>query len=462
MKRKQRAKVSIYIKLVLSYLLFSVMVIILLMASLYVVSLLRTKGHLDSAYPYKIVNEKVCKEQIAGIEGLGGWVEQLDEEYRIIAVYGEKKTDSQAYSPDDLFWLLSGDKASPLEYIGFINKSEDVSGYYLVQYHRKDITMSVTILYSGNNTNSSWNTALLILFFLLSVGLCLLMAAYLSRPIRRPLRSLSDAFHRVKEGEEAVVLDFKAEAEFVEIRDTFNVMTQSLAAAKREKEEAETKKNKMLLELSHDIRTPISTINSFAVALEEDMVKEEDKPGYYKTIHMKAIKVSSLADDMFMMLKMKSDGYQLQKQRADICEFLRIQCVEYFQDAQERGLEMDINIPETEIYYEADYPLLARMIGNLLSNAVKYNQTGKQIAVTLEKDRERILIKVADDGVAIDEEVRGRLFDDFVRADMARKSDGGTGLGLSIAKTIVEKHGGKISYEYQRGENCFMVEMKVV
>jgi len=450
-------KISIYKKLVLSYILFSLLMIIMMAISLIGIAWLQTEGNLDSAYPYDIINERVCREYLPGIKGLNGWVEKLDDNYRVIEVYGEKRTDNDIYTPAELYQLISGDKDSPTEYIGFLNQSEDHSGYYLVHYHRSDIQIETTIMYSAENSNPLWGRLTMVIFLILFIGTCLLMATYLSRRIKRPLRNLSGAMNQFKTGEEAIVLDFKAEAEFAEIRDTFNMMTQSLAETRWEKEKAEDRKNKMMLELSHDIRTPISTINSFAVALYEGMVKEEDKQDYYKTIHMKAVRVSNLADDIFTMLKMRSGDYQLQKNREDICEFLRRQCAEYYQDAQEKGLEMIIDIPEKEIYYEADYDLLTRVIENLLTNAIKYNCTGKKLEVRMEKKEGRIMISVVDDGMAIAEEIRDRLFDDFTRGDSARKSDGGTGLGLSIAGAIVEKHGGNIRYECCNNENHFII-----
>jgi len=454
-------KISLYKKLVLTYILFSLLLLVVLAVSLFGIALVQSQGRLDGVYPYQIKSTGACEKYQSGIEGLNGWVEKLDENYQVMEVYGEKYTEAQGYDPYQLFLLTSGDKNSSLEYVGFMNHSEDHAGYYLVQYHRSDVEINTTMMYSSANSNPLWNKLFLAVFLILFAGICLLMANYLSRRIKRPLKSLSSAMSRVKAGEETVELDFKAEAEFAEIRDAFNIMSRTLAQARREKNEAEARKNKMMLELSHDIRTPISTINSFAVALEQNMVQEEDKQKIYKTIHMKAVRVSNLADDMFTMLKMRSDEYYLQKSCEDICEFLRRQCAEHYQDAFEKGLGMDIDIPETEIFYEADYTLFARAVSNLLDNAVKYNHTGEKIEVRLKKTGRLILISIADDGVPIAEAVRGRLFDDFTRGDSARRSDGGTGVGLSIAKAIVEKHDGKIGYEYRDGDNIFSIELYI-
>lgn len=458
-KSRNKNKMSIYKKLVFSYVQFSLLLIILLGLSLFGVFWLQTSGRMNGAEPYNVASEAACKENMTGISGLNGWVEKLDESYQVSKIYGEKQTGSRNYTVDDLFELINGNQDSSCEYIGFLNPSTDSTGYYLIQYHRADIQLKPTVMYSTENSRPLWSRLVAVIFLALFIGACVLMGTYLSRRIRRPLADLSDGMSRVKAGEEGVILDFQAEAEFAEIRDAFNIMTRSLAAARQEKEEAEERKNKMLLELSHDIRTPITTINSFAVALEEDMVQEADKPQYYRTIRTKAIQVSRLADDMFTMLKMKSSDYQLQKKQDNICEFLRRLCAEYYPVVEERGLQMSAVIPEGDILYEADYPLLARVLGNLLTNAVMYNRTGRQVEVRLEPKERQMVITVADDGEAVAASIRDRLFDDFVRGDGARKSDGGTGLGLSIAKAIIVKHGGQISYQYQDEKNCFIIRL---
>lgn len=455
----KKTKGSIYSKLVFSYIVFSVLVLLSLVVCLWFVAFLQTQGTLQSISPYNITTQASCLELETGIAGLGGWTEHLDESYVVTDIYGTKQTDIITYQTADLLELTNGNKSSDCPYIGFLNKATDREGYYLIIYHRADVELRPTFMYSAENTDARWNTLVLCLFFSIFIGLCLMMGSYLSRRIRKPLRNISAGMEQMKAGNRAVTLAFEAEAEFAEIRDTFNLMSAELEQAELEKESAEAKKNKMLLELSHDIRTPVSTINSFAIALEQDMVV--DKQEYYRTIRMKAARISDLVDDMFTVLKMKSAGYSLHKTQADICEFLRVQCAEYYQPAQEVNLAMNIDIPETKLLYTADYDLLARAIGNLLSNAIKYNRTGHQLAVALQQTAHHVFITVSDDGSPIASNLRDTLFDDFSRGDTARKSDGGTGLGLSITKTIIEKHNGTVSYQCENSQNIFCITLNL-
>lgn len=480
MKKKSK-KGSLYRKLVCSYVLFSLLVVLLFSVCLVIVSMLLSNGNLPGLVPYTLTDQESCEKAMPGIQNLKGWIEELDEEYQVRAVMGDKRTPQDSYMSRELFRLTSPDDTYSKEYVGFLNERTDEKGYYLVILGRTEMRLGTTILYGPDNRDTRWEKLFLAMFFGLFVIMCILMAQYLNRRIKRPLQYLTEGMERVRTGERDVQLSFQTEAEFAQIRDAFNVMSKSLETARREKEEAECRKNKMLLELSHDIRTPIATISSYAVALKQDMVCAEEQKKYYETIRSKAERVNLLADDMFTMLKMQSSEYELYRTKGDICEFLRRECVEYFGDAQDQGLSMEVDIPEESIWVKADYSLLKRVMGNLLSNAVKYNHTGKEIAVTLfvnhtqsgqgdrssmaEADlnkRNRVVqIEVADDGNPVPEQLRDHLFDDFVRGDQARRTDGGTGLGLSIARAILRKHGGELSYQYKDGKNCFLAVLPV-
>lgn len=452
---------SIYIKLVISYILFAFFIILLFMLVLIAVSFFQMHGNVESGSPYAFTSSKLLEKNLSGVMNKNGWVEELDDNYHVQASYGNKETKSTSYSADELLSMANGSEAVNEKYIVVLNKRTDGAGYYLVFFHRSDMKLQPTWVFSNDNSRPEWFYLFILLFMAAFLTLCAAMGHYLSRRIKKPLAQLTAGMKKISSGEEHVLLDFRAEAEFAEIRDTFNHMIESLETARAEKADTEQKKDRMLLDLSHDLRTPIATINSSAAALEEGIVPENEQRKYYHIIRMKAERVGHLAEDMFVMLKMQSEDYHLETTRQDLCEFLRRQCAEYYQDAVDAGDEMEILIPEEKLYYEADYNLLSRVVGNLLGNAIKYNKTGGHIQIHLEQAENTIRLCIADDGETIAPDMQKRLFDDFARGDTARKTDGGTGLGLSIAKAIVEKHRGEIYYKRQPGWNWFVMVLNV-
>lgn len=221
------------------------------------------------------------------------------------------------------------------------------------------------------------------------------------------------------------------------------------------------KKNQMLLELSHDIRTPVATIKSYVSALEEGLVAQEKKAEVYRIIDAKAGRVQKLSDDMFMMLKMDNPEYEPCWEDTDICEFLRQLCAEYHEEITREGFDFAIDIPEVPISVPVDRGLISRAIENLLTNALRYNRTGQRISVSLRAEAQRVLLAVSDDGEEIPADLAGQMFHAFFRGDASRQTSGGTGLGLAISRIIIEKHGGSIRYSRRNGENVFEVELSV-
>lgn len=264
-----------------------------------------SSGNTDTLSPYLPVDEEGKPDGLDRVYRLGGWVEELDESYQIVKVYGEKQTENTSYTQGEIYRLTGLEQGSEQEYIGFIQELEG-KGHYLLN--------------------------------------CILLSLYLSRKIQRPLKNIVEGMKRVRKGEEHVYLDFQAEAEFEQIRDSFNEMVQKLQEQEQDKIRLEKQKNQMLLELSHDINTPIATIKSYANALEAGLVPKEKEAAYYHTIDLKADRVSSLAENMFTMLKMDNPDYVLQPERCDMCELLRKTCGEYYDEIEKKGFEFEIGI----------------------------------------------------------------------------------------------------------------------
>lgn len=456
--KKFKIKKSIFSKLVLSYVIFSALVLFSFIACMIVAAMFISNGDDSNMPPNAFVDEEGNITTMEQIEVLGGWVEELNENFQVINVYGERRVEKQSYTMEELSSLMNVSKTEENTYIGVLQYVEKRHSYFLCIYERDLVQISLTVMFGnkttgGEGANRIIMTALTILF----ACNCMILSRYLSKKIKIPLKELVKGMEQVKAGERGVKLDFDAESEFVEIRDTFNMMIEELEESRREKEEMERKKSQLLLELSHDIKTPLATIKGYANALESNLVLEEKKDSYYQTIDKKADRVCNLAENMFFMLKMENADFHLQLNREDICELTRQICAEFYEDIANAGLSLEIDIPEQSCYVWADEKALGRVIGNLLSNGAKYNHTGKQVGVCLNVMEKQVELRVWDDGELIPEELRETIFEAFVRGDKARKTDGGTGLGLAISKAIMEKHCGTISYEEYHGKNCFVL-----
>ena len=208
--------------------------------------------------------------------------------------------------------------------------------------------------------------------------------------------------------------------------------------------EYERKRNLLLSDLAHDIKTPITTIVGFSKALQDKTVKKENVDRYLDALYVKAMQISDLINLLFEYVKLDSAGYKLNKTTENICEVLRGSVARLYTDFEEHEMPLEINIPEENIFCQVDKTQMERAINNLLVNAIKHNPDKTRVEVSLTLENKVSVISISDSGEQIDRETATSLFDPFVQGDKSRASGRGNGLGLSIAKKIVEMHGGQL------------------
>lgn len=453
----KKFKTGIFTKLIACFLVFPLILIATAVLCILLELVLLNQDSMENYFPYNIVDEDGNIQNLDAVMSVGGWVEELDSAYCIVQVYGTKKTDTGQYTQEEIYELTS--LSAEGEYIGFIYKPENQEHYFLCVYSRESLQISATLVLNADKTSDAGKLsyAFLLVFFVMVILEVFFISLYLRKKIKKPLDKLTEGMERIKSGERNVALEIKTEAEFEQIVDTFHMMTRELEYQKEENGRLVAQKNQMLLELSHDIKTPLATIKGYASALKEGIVPEEKKQSYYDTIDMKADRVSLLMENMFFMLKMENPDASPDTEPINLCEFLRKLCAEYYDEIAEAGFDFGIEIPEGTLTAYVDCRLFARVVGNLLSNAQKYNRTGRRIGLRCRKEEGNAILEVADDGEAIESVLAAQMFTAFVRGDKTRKSDGGTGLGLSISKIIVEKHGGTIGYRRDGGWNVFTI-----
>ncbi|WP_449443921.1 sensor histidine kinase [Ureibacillus acetophenoni] len=256
----------------------------------------------------------------------------------------------------------------------------------------------------------------------------------------------------------------KASLRYKELNEDLKRVAEELRIKSIEKERLEESKKRMLADLSHDIKTPMTTILGYSKALYDEIVEdEEQRRRYLKYIYDKSIRVTDLVDELFMFSKLDNPDSQINRLDKDLCEFLRQVIVEYYEMFSEKDMELQIDIPDNKIIYWFDEKLLYRAISNILENTIKYNPVQTNVFIRFKKSNEMISIEIGDDGTGIHEDLAETLFDPFVRGDKSRINDGGTGLGLAITKKIVEKHGGRVYVNTKplRGSKIFIIELPI-
>ncbi len=285
----------------------------------------------------------------------------------------------------------------------------------------------------------------LLLFLALFATTVYVFGRWTASRLTTPLRSIADGIRSIARGHYHERLHFRASYELAQIQDDFNDMAARLERMEREKRELAESKQRMLIDISHDLKTPMTTIQGYIEAMEVGLVdSEERRQKILRLISDKASLMSELIDGIFELSKLDSPDYPFAVEASDITEFTREIAAEYYEVFEEQKFHFHYDIPDREIIVPFNATWLYRAVSNILSNAIQYNPPGTVVELKLATTGRGVEIHITDDGIGIPDVLKEKVFDAFVRGDQARKSDGGTGLGLAIAKQVVEKHEGNI------------------
>ena len=235
--------------------------------------------------------------------------------------------------------------------------------------------------------------------------------------------------------------------------DNFLELMEELKAAQNDKQ-------RIVSDISHDLKTPLTVIRGYAQAFEDGCVPPEKAGEYLRAMKEKTDEASQLIDSLFLYAKTNHPSYSPQLVRMDVCEAVRRIAVEMLPTIEQRACRLDAAIPDDPIWVRADGSLLARVLGNLINNACVHNPGGVTVRLTCKRTESEAVIAVADDGAGIPESIRDHVFEPFVTSNDARESGKGTGLGLSIAKRFIDLQGGTIAVS-ARPEEDFETEIVV-
>ncbi|QOS97965.1 HAMP domain-containing histidine kinase [Brevibacterium sp. JNUCC-42] len=283
--------------------------------------------------------------------------------------------------------------------------------------------------------------------FLLSILFILVFTRYLVKPIQR----LTKATRKLAEGNYSIKLDISRKDEIGDLATNFAQMTKSL-------KQLEEMRQEFVSNVSHEIQSPLTSIQGFSQAIRTGEISEEEKETYLEIIEQESRRLSSLSKQLLTLasLEKETNLYEPSVYRLD--EQIRQVLLMLEQQWQEKRLEIDLELPETMIY--ADQHLLSQVWINLISNSIKFTEPEGSIFVGIRYDKD-ITVTVNDTGIGISETELQNIFDRFYKGDTSRnRNSTGTGLGLAIVKKIVQVAGGSLHINSEPGEGtCITVKL---
>lgn len=297
------------------------------------------------------------------------------------------------------------------------------------------------------------------------VGLLSFVLQYvLTKPLEKSIARITERTVKVAEGDFHTEVPLIGPQEFKLLAQQFNEMSSKLKDSFDHLHQSESARRELIANVSHDLRTPLASIQAFVEALEDDVIKDEATfQRYLNTIRLETMRLGGLIQDLFDLSSLEAQGEPFDPQPSHVDELLLSTLESFSFHLAEKQLNVDIELPDRLPAAMMVAAQMKRVLSNLLQNAIQHSSTGGTITLTATEQEAFLRIAVMDQGEGIEAEETTRIFERFYRIDKSRsKSNGGAGLGLAIAKSIVERHGGEIGVQSTKGEgSCFWFTLPV-
>lgn len=223
-------------------------------------------------------------------------------------------------------------------------------------------------------------------------------------------------------------------------------MAQEIQIKIENERKAEKTKNELITNVSHDLRTPLTSVMGYLGLVKDGKYSDEKEMKEYLSIAFnKAERLKILIDDLFEYTKLTNANVNIELRKVNLNEFLEQLIEELRPYYEESELTLKVFLPEEKVYVNVDTNKMLRVFENLFTNAIKYSRKPSDVKINLERFTETAVFSISNIGESLSKEKLSMIFERFYRADEARNSSvSGSGLGLAITKNIVELHGGKV------------------
>ncbi|TXC90466.1 HAMP domain-containing histidine kinase [Metabacillus litoralis] len=227
---------------------------------------------------------------------------------------------------------------------------------------------------------------------------------------------------------------------------SLNELIEQLENLHSDKIKSEAARKSLLSSISHDIRTPLTSIIGYIDAIKDDIATTQtEKEEYIEIVSKKSIQLKCLIEELFNLAKLDADELPMNFEQVDFAEITREILIEFLPQLKNLGIKIEVEIPDSACTITADQFSVVRILENLIKNAIQYGQQGKVLGVTLFDVDCEYQLTVWDKGPGLSKEDLEHVFEKMYRVDSSRNlSSGGSGLGLAIAKSLTEKNNGRI------------------
>lgn len=269
----------------------------------------------------------------------------------------------------------------------------------------------------------------------------------ISRKIVNPIKKITDATKKVASGDFTIELETKRDDEIGELTHNFNKMVKELNSI-------ECLQKDFINNVSHEIKTPISSIQGFAKLLEADDLSKEERKEYAEIIKEESDRLLYLSTNILKLAKLENQERIMNKTKFNIAEQIRRTISVLEPKWKEKNIKFNVSLKEQEFWGEKD--LMYQVWMNIIENSIKFSKQDGQIDVKMKTNQDSIIVEIKDYGIGMEEEEAKKIFDRFYQVDKSHTKPG-AGLGMTIAKRIVELSDGKIEVTSKLNESTTFI-----
>lgn len=341
-----------------------------------------------------------------------------------------------------------------------LRRSDTLEGFFDQQYVSCAVTIPdvygniVGSVFAATSAAQMNNLVEVLVKTIIMTSLWVLLAAliavyFISEKIIQPLKEMSRASKKFAAGQFDVRVPVIGHDEVSELAVAFNQMAASLATL-------EDLRRTFLANVSHDLRTPMTTIAGFIDGILEGAIPPEKHEYYLQVIAGEVRRLSRLVSTLLDISRIQAGDRKFNMEPFDICEMARQILISFEQKIDEKKLDVEFDVEEDRMIVSADRDAIYQIFYNICDNAVKFSREGGKYRISIRsRDSRRIEVSVFNEGEGIAPNDLPYIFDRFYKGDKSRGLDKtGTGLGLFIAKTIIDAHHEEITATSEYGENC--------
>lgn len=309
-----------------------------------------------------------------------------------------------------------------------VSESRTVGWLALIPFEQ--VTAAASVRFQERQLHAIW------IIGLISVLLAGVVALWLARLVLAPVKRVAEATHRLANGDYSTRVNISTHDEVGRLADDFNHLAFTL-------EKNEQMRRTFMADVSHELRTPLAILRGEIEAMEDGVRPLSIET--VKSLQAEAMLLQKLVDDLYDLSLSDLGALTYRKVYLDVTSVLQMAADVFRPRFVERGLTLDLQIPEQPLTILADENRLQQMVNNLMENMVRYTEAGGRVQIGCRQQDNEVVIDFQDSKPGVVPEHLPRLFERFFRTDSARsRANGGAGLGLAICRNIVEAHGGRI------------------